>query len=195
MIAWYVTFHFLTLSLVLSRFKANSWHLITSDEFVLDPVNHGFTVPFSLQGHLGTDVSPSMPPMSHAERVVLSTAIDDLLRRWIVVHSHPQPGMFVSPVFTTDKKDGSHRFILNLKVFNTYVQHFHFKMESLSDMLRLTHSLVFGWHQLTYRMPILVFLFTGMTKNIFLFSGMATCTASFVCPMATRTGPELSRRC
>ena len=43
----------------------------------------------------------------------------------------------MSPMFTTDKKDGSYRFILNLKVFNTFVQHFHFKMESLYDVLRL----------------------------------------------------------
>ena len=41
--------------------KANSWHLITSDKFVLDLVTHGFTVPFSLQGPPGMDVSPSIP--------------------------------------------------------------------------------------------------------------------------------------
>ena len=46
-------------------------------------------------------------------------------------------GDFVSLVFTTSKPDGSHRFILNLKRFNLCVQHIHFKMEGLSDVLNM----------------------------------------------------------
>ena len=117
--------------------KASTWQLITSDKFILDIVKHGLKVPFLTQGPSLTEAPHSITPMSHAQKVILSAEINNLLCRGIVVQSHPQPGMIISPTFTTAKKDGSHRFILNLKAFNTFVEHFHFKMESLSDVLRI----------------------------------------------------------
>ena len=47
------------------------------------------------------------------------------------------PTSYVSPIFTTEKKDGSHRLILNLKHFNDCIRYVHFKMENLQDVFDL----------------------------------------------------------
>ena len=75
--------------------------------------------------------------MSLAQQETLSTEIDALLLQGIIVHREYGLGDCVSPVFTTSKSDGSHRFILKLKRFNLCVQHIHFKMEGLSDVLNM----------------------------------------------------------
>ncbi|KAK2701534.1 hypothetical protein QYM36_019820 [Artemia franciscana] len=43
----------------------------------------------------------------------------------------------VSPVFTVPKKDGSSRFILNLKKLNESIKYYHFKMESVQSAVLL----------------------------------------------------------
>ena len=75
--------------------------------------------------------------MSLVQQETLSTEIDALLLQGIIVHRDYELGDCVSPVFTTSKSDGSHRFILNLKRFNLSVQHIHFKMEGLPDVLNM----------------------------------------------------------
>ena len=75
--------------------------------------------------------------MSPVQKEILSTEIHALLRQGIIIRREYEQGDFVSPVFTTSKRDGSHRFILNLKQFNLCVQHIHFKMEGLSDILNM----------------------------------------------------------
>ena len=75
--------------------------------------------------------------MSPVQKEILSTEVNALLRRGIIVRREYELGEFVSSVFTTSKQDGSHRFILNLKQFNLCVQHIHFKMEGLSDVLNM----------------------------------------------------------
>lgn len=44
---------------------------------------------------------------------------------------------YLSPIFTTPKKDGSVRMILNLKKLNENVEYNHFKMDTLDSALRL----------------------------------------------------------
>ena len=110
------------------------WSEITSDQFILDTVSHGLHIPFLDS----PNCAPSMRlPMSLVQKETLSTKIDALLLQGIIVHREYGLGDCVSPVFTTSKSDGSHRVILKLKRFNLCVQHIHFKMEGLSDVLNM----------------------------------------------------------
>ena len=43
---------------------------------------------------------------------------------------------FVSNIFIRDKKDGSHRVILNLLELNKFIAYHHFKMDTI-DMIML----------------------------------------------------------
>ena len=45
----------------------------------------------------------------------------------VIVPSSPERGDFVSTISLHPKKDGTHRTILNLKQFNTFVEYHHFK--------------------------------------------------------------------
>ena len=40
-------------------------------------------------------------------------------------------------LFTRPKKDGTHRVILNLKEFNKYISYYHFKIDSLTTIIKL----------------------------------------------------------
>ena len=112
------------------------WSGIMSDQFILDTVSYGLRIPFL---NSPPSCAPSMwSPMSLVQKKILSTEVHALLRQGVIMRREYELGDFVSPVFTTSKWDGSHCFILNLKQFNLCVQHIHFKMEGLSDVLNVT---------------------------------------------------------
>ena len=46
---------------------------------------------------------------------------------------------FISNIFPTIKKDGTIRLILNLKELNGYIEHIHFKLDTLKDVIPLIH--------------------------------------------------------
>ena len=63
--------------------------------------------------------------------------LEELLRKGVIEKCDREPTDFVSPIFTRPKKDGSRRLILNLKKLNTFVEHYHFKMETLINVLNV----------------------------------------------------------
>ena len=71
----------------------------------------------------------------HINQVELE--ISTLLSRGIIVQCSPEKGDFVSPIFSVPKKDNNVRLILNLKNLNQYIEHKHFKMESIHSALNL----------------------------------------------------------
>jgi len=65
--------------------------------------------------------------------------VQDLLVRRAVVMAPPCEDQFVSCLFLVQKKDGSHRPVINLKPLNGFVQKQHFKMEGsrmVKDLLQ-----------------------------------------------------------
>jgi hypothetical protein len=74
---------------------------------------------------------------AHAEQVIIDVEIDKLLKKGIITPSKPESAQFISPIFTTPKKDGSHRVIFNLKTLNKSVAYYHFKMDTLETAIRL----------------------------------------------------------
>ena len=71
------------------------------------------------------------PRFSDKEKVAINGEISKLLQKQVIYKCDQIPGDFISSIFLREKKDGSNRFILNLKSLNQHVKYLHFKMESL----------------------------------------------------------------
>ena len=72
-----------------------------------------------------------------AQQTIIDTEIAKFLNKRIIKPSEHDRGEFISPIFTTPKKDGSHRVIFNLKALNASVTYYHFKMDTLETAIRL----------------------------------------------------------
>ena len=119
------------------RFFRDAWSRLTSDQFILDAISHC---------HIDFETEPCDNTTSmvrrqcnfaHAEQVIIDVEIDKLLKKGIITPSKPESAQFISPIFTTPKKDGSHRVIFNLKTLNKSVAYYHFKMDTLETAIRL----------------------------------------------------------
>ena len=114
--------------------KIDRWCQITSDNQILRLVS-GAHIPF-----LDAPPTSHTLPRTHFSpqlSVWLDEEISRLLRLHIIKQTTHEAGEFISPIFLTDKKDGGHRLILNLKQFNTYVPYHHFKMHGIPEITRL----------------------------------------------------------
>ena len=113
-----------------------NWAQLTSDRFILNIIQHGITIDF-----INTVPSCSNPrPHCHVSIVqqeALTGEINHLLSCGILSEAFYISDRYVSSIFDTEKPDLSIRLILNLKRFNVFVHHIHFKMESLRDVLSL----------------------------------------------------------
>ena len=113
----------------------STWERITSDSVVLDIIREGITVDFLDLPHC----SNSMPlcNVSFGQHDALTGAINQLLALGVISEDTYHTDRYISSVFATEKPDRSLRMILNLKHFNVFVCHVHFKMESLQDVICL----------------------------------------------------------
>ncbi len=76
--------------------------------------------------------------MSVSEQEAIDMEIKKLLRKHAISKVNKTCcSTFVSNIFTRPKPDGSHQAILNLKLFNEFVEKAKFKMETLHAMLRM----------------------------------------------------------
>ena len=90
----------------------DNWKLVTSDSNILDMVS-GAHIEFS---STPIQVRPPITKVfSSGDKQVIASEIKSLLGKGVVVPYTTDPGKFISPIFTTPKKDGSYRMILNLK--------------------------------------------------------------------------------
>jgi len=67
----------------------------------------------------------------------MDNAIQKLLSMKAVEKCVSETNEFISPIFLVPKKDGSQRFIFNLKKLNQFVGNDHFKMEDLRSAINL----------------------------------------------------------
>lgn len=89
-----------------------SWKEITPDSEILNCVQGRF-IEFSKQPtkHMG----PVKNTFSPSDSLAIEAEIQKLLSKGIIVPTQHESGEYISPVFVTKKKDGSHRRIFNLK--------------------------------------------------------------------------------
>ena len=76
-------------------------------------------------------------PRSSKERDLIDSEVKKLLVKGVVSITTVEDGDYFSNLFTTPKKDGSYRTILNLKYLNKECDTKHFKMESLKQAIHM----------------------------------------------------------
>lgn len=75
--------------------------------------------------------------LSRSEKSIINNCIEELLEAGHVSTCSPCDGQFLSPIFSVPKPNGKHRFILNLKALNKFVDVEHFKMEDYRTAIKL----------------------------------------------------------
>ena len=113
----------------------DAWNNLTSDPYVLDIILCWVKLDF---------IKPPPFPNSHilthfptALELAINQELTILLQKKVICPTTLSPTSYVSPIFTTEKKDGSHRLFLNLKHFNECIRCVHFEMENLQDVFAL----------------------------------------------------------
>jgi hypothetical protein len=108
--------------------------MITTDQTLLSWVN-GYKI------HFEKPVTQSNPNVTiirtEPEKAHYNAVIKQLITIGAISECKPCPGQFVSRVFLIPKKDGTMRFILNLKELNKFIKTKHFKMEDIRTVLKL----------------------------------------------------------
>ena len=117
----------------------SAWEWITSDSVIRE----GITIDFLKLPHC----SNSMPlcNVSFGQRDAITGAINQLLTLGVISEATYHTDKYVSSVFATERPNRSLSMILNLKQFNEFVHHVHFKMESLQDVICLIQPGVWMW--------------------------------------------------
>ena len=92
----------------------------------MDIILHGLKLEF-------TDLPPENEPFEYPRGKVefenIDHEVNQLLGKGVVEYCDREEGEFFSNLFTTLKKDGTFRTILNLKTLNKECDKAHFKME------------------------------------------------------------------
>ena len=125
-----------------NNFKAGSlsdniefWKTITGDQYILSAVE-GYELEFSSSPEKLYN-NCIQQQFSNSESTIITLEIDKLIKIGVIKQVSPVDGQILSPIFLTDKKDGSKRMILNLKALNKYMVYEHFKMENIYKAMEL----------------------------------------------------------
>ena len=110
----------------------DKWENITTDKEVLSTVS-GLPIEFQSPPELLS--RPNR--FAKAEQEIITSEIEKLLARGVIKKSQHEKDEIISPIFLRAKADGSHRLILNLKKTNEHIENIHFKMETISTILKL----------------------------------------------------------
>ena len=84
---------------------------------------------------------PQKKPFEHKlcarDTEIISNEIDKLLDKGVISISRTEDSEFFSFLFVRPKKDGSYRTILNLKYLNDECDTYHFKIESIKQVIHM----------------------------------------------------------
>ncbi|KAK2717692.1 hypothetical protein QYM36_006463 [Artemia franciscana] len=116
----------------------SKWQSITSDLNILNIVASGYKIEFEKRPLKAlVTKNKSFTP---EEMQAIRKEVYILLHKGVIIkvpEFRIKGILCVSPVFTVPKKDGSSRFILNLKKLNESIKYYHFKMESVQSAVLL----------------------------------------------------------
>lgn len=110
------------------------WKSLTSDKFIIDIVLHGLRLNFACipEGNHAHEYGRNKTDIDSISREISAL----LAKRVISISSHEE-GEYFSNLFTVPKPDGTLRTILNLKKLNITCDTSHFKMESISNVIKM----------------------------------------------------------
>lgn len=119
------------------RHFVNNWKAITKDPIVLNYIK-GLKIPFDKVPF--QKFEPSNPRFSKTELKHLKLSISKLLTSGAIKKCSDVSDQFISNIFLIPKRDGSFRFILNLKSLNKFISPEHFKMEDIRTATKLINK-------------------------------------------------------
>ena len=116
------------------KLHLDSWiSLLKPDKWILEHVKgvqiskgHTFEVPDKKEINFPSSI-----------KTIIHKEISSLLEKQVIEPVDDIEGQIISNVFVREKRDGSHRVILNLREFNKCLDKIHFKMESLKNAINL----------------------------------------------------------
>ena len=118
----------------------HKWKNLTSDKHILSIVQDGLMLNFTGEP---PEKGAFEYPRSKKEFDLIDSEIRALVKKGVVTKSAIEEGDYFSNLFTTPKKDGTYRTILNLKFLNKECDTKHFKMESLKQALHMVRPNAF----------------------------------------------------
>lgn len=113
-----------------------AWKQYTSDPHIISLIK-GAKIEFDCPLAELSVLSRSQPSLSAQECEIINREIEKLIAKKVISTCEHVHDEVLSSVFTRQKKDGSHRMILNLKGLNEQVSYHHFKMDTLKTALKL----------------------------------------------------------
>lgn len=117
------------------KYFVEKWQKITSDENILDIVQHCHIEFINNENPVNTKI-----PNCHfnsKEEEIIGLEIQKLLDMKVLKEVQHHPEEFLSPIFLRPKKDGEYRMILNLRKLNESIKFYHFKMDTFETALKL----------------------------------------------------------
>lgn len=112
----------------------SAWKEITSDRRILSWIK-GYRIPFIRKPKQNT--IPREHRWSSTEKSTIQEHLNKLLKMGAIRECAPVKNQFISKIFLTPKRDGSHRLILNLKSLNRFIQTQHFRLEDHNSVRKL----------------------------------------------------------
>ena len=83
------------------------------------------------------------PPFTQAETKAIISEISKLLKKGVIKPCIHEQREYISPIFVTTKNYAGYKLILNLKNLNQYIDHIHFKMHGLKEILKMVEKKCF----------------------------------------------------
>ena len=72
-----------------------------------------------------------------AETEIIRPELAKMVDKGIIEKAAHEPNEILSNIFTRPRKDGTRRIILNLGEFNKHISYYHFKIDSLTTIIKL----------------------------------------------------------
>ena len=112
------------------------WAKLTSDNTILDCAAH-YHIDFIDNVYPFQHTGPNQISFCETKQRVIDAEVSKLLEKGVIEPCVPETGEFITTVFQRPKKDGSHRMILKLKKLNSFIEYYHFKMDTLPTAIKM----------------------------------------------------------
>ena len=118
-----------------TQFCQKQWAKLTSNRLILQAVNAGVSLEFDALPTQWGKLTPLN--FSAHDFDIIDNQVVQFLKLGIIERTVHSPRAFISNIFIREKRDGSHRLILNLVELNPFIAYHHFKMDTVETVISL----------------------------------------------------------